>query len=130
MKRFYGVLLMSSLISCTTYSGGDEMRFPTYQYDGIDLLAEVDAEISLSDRCPTFRTPQNSAETIIVWPQGTRVVDGVAMLPIRNGGARIADGDTVTLRGGYNEISSESVWLTNNPGCAGPAFILNSAARK
>lgn len=103
-----------------------QASFPTYEYQGIDLLAPIEGSVHRDGSCLRVATtsPPNR-DVILVLPRGTRVSNDTVVLPARNGGAIIRLGEPFSGQGGFDVLDESARHISNPTSCSGPAFVLN-----
>ncbi len=100
--------------------------FPTYEYQGIDLLAPIEGSVRRDGSCLRVATTSPPGrDVVLVLPRGTRVTDDTVVLPARNGGAIIRFGEPFSGQGGFDVLNESARHISNPTTCSGPAFILN-----
>jgi hypothetical protein len=99
--------------------------YPTYDYQGIDLLAGVGGEVILDEGCLKLVSERSEEPFLLLFPRGTRLEGDLLTLPERNGGARFRLGERVSLQGGFNTLSPETTYVDNPRLCFGDVFIVN-----
>lgn len=117
-------IILGAVLSISACVAPNASMFPTYPYQGIDLLAGAVGTVSYRDGCYKMQSssPEGS-DFVLVFPQGTRISSEQIVLPRANGGA-IPLAATIEVQGGFQDLD-EGDYISNPTECSGRAFIVN-----
>ena len=106
--------------------GSNAAPFPTYRYQGIDLLAQIEGIVRHDADCLRMRTTSPpDQDVVLIMPEGTRFDGKTVTLPVHNGGGMIALGKPVAIQGGFDTLDAGGRYIRNPTTCSGQAFTVN-----
>lgn len=122
-SRIWCVPLGMALSSCATVSADN---FPTYRYQGIDLLAGISGILEFDGSCYRLSTTSPPGRNpILIFPSGTQLRDETFYIPPVNGGQKISVGQRLEIQGGFDTLEGSAGYISNPTECSGSAFIVN-----
>lgn len=120
--RFFMLAWIGAFMSACSTSA--TKNFPTYPYQGIDLLAGVVGTVFYQNGCYQMNSSSPEGSTfVLIFPQGTRISDTEITLPKVNGGT-VPLVATLEAQGGFQNLE-EGNFIDNPTECMGAAFIVN-----
>lgn len=128
--RDFRIALLTGALTLSGCATTTETSFPSYDYQGIDLLASASGYLKLDDGCYRLEatSPPNSSFVLIL-PRGTTLTNGEITIPASNGGTTLSPGDFVELQGGFESLDDPAPFISNPTECAGSAFLVNRAGK-
>ena len=123
---FTNLLIFAIPLAVSACTSSNVAPFPTYQYLGIDLLAQIEGTVRRDADCLRMQTASPPDQDIVlILPDGTRFEGETIALPSRNGGKIVTLGMPVAVQGGFDTLDGVGRHIRNPTACSGPAFVVN-----